>query len=63
MQVSTSFNEKALYIILFVVSRNESGKSELLNLPKNDRNNAASVLLRVPVLPIRHITNFGSYKT
>ncbi len=60
MHVSTSFKEKELYIILFAVSRNESGKSELLNLTKNERNNAANVLLRVPVLPSRQRTNFGS---
>ena len=49
--------------ILLSVSLKDNGKSVPLNLPKNDRNNAASVLLRVPVLPIRNITNFGSYKT
>jgi hypothetical protein len=49
--------------MLFSVSLKDNGKSVPLNLPKNERNNAASVLLRVPVLPIRYSTNFGMYNT
>ena len=46
--------------MLFAVSWNDIGRSLAENFPKNERNSAASVDLRLPVLPISAVTNFGS---
>ena len=43
----------------FAVSLNDIGRSDDVNCPKKDKNNAASVLFLVPVLPVRNRTNFG----
>ena len=59
IQVSTSFRAKAFWIMLFAVSRNDMGKFPAVKTPKKQRNNAAIVLFRAPVLPMIFNTNFG----
>ena len=46
--------------MLLAVSWNDIGRSLAVNLPKKDRNSAASVDFLDPVFPIRAVTNFGS---
>ena len=63
IQVSTSFSAKVLWMMLFGVSRKDSGRSDAVKRPKKERNKAASVLLPAPVLPRRRKTNLGSQST
>ena len=48
-------------MMLFAVSRNESGNSVVENRPKKEQISAASVLFLEPVLPHSISTVFGSY--